>query len=85
MRLAGRSDAIEPLARHVAGQGLSGAEDAASERMDAFFRVYELLLSKGYSAPAAQVLAVKMIDGQEPMAKTTRRFAGVHDDPPPDL
>lgn len=83
MRLAGRADAIDALARQVSGQGLPGAEkqsDAASVRLDEFFRAYELLLSKGYNPEVAQVLAVRMIDGLEPMAKTTPRFAGVYDE-----
>tara|TARA_R110000868_G_scaffold36169_3_gene128684 strand:+ start:5639 stop:5929 length:291 start_codon:yes stop_codon:yes gene_type:complete len=91
VRLAGKPEAIDTLARHVSSQGLlhdgaesGAAELAASHRLDAFFQVYELLLSKGYDASAAQVVAVRMIDGEEPMAKTTRRFAGIYDDPSAD-
>jgi pyrroline-5-carboxylate reductase len=93
MRLAGSPDVYDALARQYAGQGIphDAANHLAAEAMtggvrvetraDTFFRLYELLQSKGYSEPAAQHLAVEMMEGREPMARETKRFAGVYDEP----
>lgn len=58
--------------------------DAVDMRLDAFFQLYELLQSKGYSTSAAQHLAVEMMEGREPMTRMTRRFAGIYDAGPTD-
>lgn len=58
--------------------------DAIDIRLETFTRLYELLQSKGYSTAAAQHLAVEMMEGREPMARMTRRFAGIHDAGPTD-
>ena len=96
MRLAGSPEMFNALARQFAGQGIprGAAEhlaaetvthgDAVDARTDAFFRIYELLQSKGYSDSAAQHLAVEMMEGREPMARTTRRFAAIYGDPSTD-
>lgn len=92
MRLAGSPEVYDALARQYVGQGIPrGAADhlaaevladgdAVDTRTDTFFRLYELLQSKGYSETAAEHLAVEMMEGREPMATTTRRFAGVYGD-----
>jgi hypothetical protein len=92
MRLAGSPEVYDALARQYVGQGIPrvaadhlAAEvvadgDAVDTRTDSFFRLYELLQSKGYSEVAAQHLAIEMMEGREPMAQTTRRFAGIYGD-----
>lgn len=91
MRLAGSSGVYEALSRHfmagekpanVAHQQLADgvADGAANADLDRFFALYELLKSKGYSESAAQHVAVEMLEGREPMAHTTRRFAGIYGD-----
>jgi hypothetical protein len=96
MRLAGSPEMFDALARQFAGQGIPRAAadhlaaeaitdgDAIDTRTDTFFRLYELLQSKGYSDSAAQHLAVEMMEGREPMARTTRRFAALYGDSPSD-
>ncbi len=97
MRLAGSPEMFDALARQFAGQGIprGAAEHLAAEvfsdgaqvdtRVDTFFRLQDLLLSKGYSDTAAQHLAIEMMEGREPMEKTTRRFAGIYGDTTPDV
>jgi hypothetical protein len=97
MRLAGSPEMFNALARQFAGQGIPRAAaghlaakaitdaDAVDSRTDTFFRLYELLQSKGYSDSAAQHLAVEMMEGREPMARTTRRFAAIYGDPSSDI
>mgnify|MGYP006292673935 CR=1 FL=1 len=92
MRLAGSPEIYNALARQFTSQGIprEGAAHLAAEvmvdgggaetRADAFFRLYELLRSKGYSDSAAQHVAVEMMEGREPMAQSTRRFAGIYGD-----
>jgi hypothetical protein len=97
MRLAGSPEMFDALARQFTGQGIprGAAEHLSAEvltdgnqvdtRVDTFFRLHDLLESKGYSDIAAQHLAVEMMEGREPMAKTTRRFAGIYGDSPTDV
>lgn len=96
MRLAGSSGVYEALSRHfLAGDAAeetaqhTEAGGAAHEKSDAdldrFFALYELLKSKGYSESAAQHAAVEMLAGREPMAQTTRRFAGIYGDSSGDI
>lgn len=90
MRLAGSSGVYEALARHFLAAEVpeEAAHHLAAERavhgteadLDRFFSLYELLKSKGYSESAAQHVAVEMLEGREPMAQTTRRFAGIYGD-----
>ena len=92
MRLAGSPELFNALVRQYTGQGIPrGAaqhlaadvmtdDDGVDGRLDAFFGLYELLQSKGYSAAAAQHVAVEMMEGREPMAQSTRRFAGIYGD-----
>lgn len=90
MRLAGSPEVYEVLSRRFTDQGMPGeasrhlAAEAMADgeqidtRLDAFFRLYELLQSKGYSEPAAQHLAVEMMEGRQPMAQMTKRFAAIN-------
>jgi hypothetical protein len=84
MRLAGQPDILEALSRHLAPAEVPVLAVASPEpdvaRMEAFFRLWELLLSKGFSEEAAQALAIEMLEGREPMARETIRFAGSYDD-----
>jgi len=96
MRLAGSPGIYNALARQFTGQGIprGAAQHLAAEvlvdgnaiesQTDAFFDLYELLRSKGYSDTAAQHVAVEMMEGREPMAQSTRRFAGIYGDASPD-
>jgi hypothetical protein len=92
MRLAGGPEIYQALVQHFSSDKIpsSAAEHLAAEvmahgaeantRIETFFRLYELLQSKGYSEPASQHLAVEMMEGREPMAQETRRFSGTYDD-----
>lgn len=96
MRLAGSPEVYEVLSRRFVDRGVPGeasrhlaAEvmsdgDQVDTRLDTFFRMYELLQSKGYSEPAAQHLAVEMMEGREPMARMTKRFAAINGQQFPD-
>ena len=95
MRLAGSSGVYEALARHFMAADVpeeaahhlaaEGAVHGSTEAdLDRFFALYELLKSKGYSDSAAQHVAVEMLEGREPMAHTTRRYAGIYGDQPAD-
>lgn len=92
MRLAGSSGVYEALSRHFLAADVpdEAAHHLAAEGvvhgktevdLDRFFALYELLKSKGYSESAAQHTAVEMLEGREPMAHTTRRYAGIYGDP----
>ena len=70
-------DVPESAASHLAAEVMTHGEDAET-RIDTFFRFYQLLKSKGYDDSAAQHLAVEMMEGREPEAKETTRFAGVY-------
>lgn len=97
MRLAGSPEVYGVLSKRFADQGAlndgsqqGGAggipdSDQIDARLDAFFRMYELLQSKGYSEPAAQHLAVEMMEGRQPMARMTRRYAAIHGQQFPDI
>jgi hypothetical protein len=96
MRLAGSPEVYDVLSRRFADGGVPGeaSRHLAAEvmvdggqidtRLDTFFRMYELLQSKGYSEPAAQHLAVEMMEGREPMARMTRRYAAINGQQFPD-
>lgn len=96
MRLAGSPEVYEVLSRRFADQGFPdeasrhlAAEvmadgDQVDTKLDTFFRLYELLQSKGYSEPAAQHLAVEMMEGRQPMTRMTRRFAAINGQQFPD-
>lgn len=96
MRLAGSPEVYEVLSKRFTDQGVPGeaSRHLAAEvmadgeqldtRLDTFFRMYELLQSKGYSEPAAQHLAVEMMEGRQPMARMTRRFAAINGQQFPD-
>ena len=44
------------------------------------------LRSKGYSESYAEEVAIGMLEGKEPMAQDTVRFAGIYpEDPPEDI
>jgi len=75
MRLAGSQEILSTLA------GRFAAERADSE-LDSFFEAYELLKSKGYDPSTAEVLAVDMAKGRQPMAEQTTRFARIYGDAP---
>jgi hypothetical protein len=90
MRLAGSPEVFEALSQQFADDGFPrraasypeaeaiDGNDGVDQNVEAFYRLYELLQSKGYSQNAAQHLAVEMMEGREPMARTTKRFAGVY-------
>lgn len=96
MRLAGSPRVYEALSRNFTEQGVPreasrhlAAEvmadgDQLDTQLDTFFRMYDLLQSKGYSEPAAQHLAVEMMEGRQPMARMTRRFAAINGQQFPD-
>lgn len=78
MRTAGGSDFSEAISSQW-------EEEIAPEgsKLDSFLRLYELLRSKGYSEPYAEEVAIGMLEGREPVAKDTTRFAGIYPDEPP--
>tara|TARA_B100000287_G_C20214751_1_gene615585 strand:+ start:57 stop:326 length:270 start_codon:yes stop_codon:yes gene_type:complete len=81
MRTAGGSEFSEAISDQW-------DEEVSSEgsKLDSFLRLYELLRSKGYSDPYAEEVAIGMLEGKEPIAKDTIRFAGTYpDDPPEDI
>ena len=81
MRTAGGSEFSEAISDQW-------DEEFSSEgsKLDSFLRLYELLRSKGYSDPYAEEVAIGMLEGKEPIAKDTTRFAGIYpDDPPKDI
>lgn len=84
MRLAGSPEVYGAMAQRLASGGAVSGDDRIDSRLDTFFRMYELLQSKGYSEPAAQHLAVEMMEGREPMARMTRRYAAIHGQQFPD-
>jgi hypothetical protein len=69
MRVAGSTKALPQLA-FGPGEG--------STRVEQFQELHGLLRSKGYSDQAAQVTALSMLAGEEPMAQPNRRFAGIY-------
>ena len=63
-------------------------EEISSEgsKLDSFLRLCELLRSKGYSEPYAEEVSIGILEGKEPIAKHTVRFAGIYpEDPPQDM
>jgi hypothetical protein len=82
MRLAGDPNLAPQLAR-LLGDGSAEAA-ASSAKADSFWQLYALLQSKGYSPQAAQQVALEMVDGRQPMAQMTRRFAAIYGDPSTD-
>lgn len=80
MRIAGQPDVQRRLLADV------GADNPASGDGDlgAFLDLYALLQSKGYSDQAAQQTAQAMVQGLEPRAAMTRRFAGIQGLPLPE-
>ena len=81
MRVAGDSDFHDALAEEW-GEEVSPAND----KLDSFLHLYELLVSKGYSESYAEEVAIGMLEGKEPMAQDTVRFAGIYpEDPPEDI
>tara|TARA_B100000579_G_C22843882_1_gene863223 strand:- start:2560 stop:2832 length:273 start_codon:yes stop_codon:yes gene_type:complete len=77
MRVAGDSNFHDALAEEW-GEEVSPAND----KLDSFLHLYELLISKGYSESYAEEVAIGMLEGREPMAKETTRFARIHKDTP---
>ena len=76
MRLAGDPAVYKALAGSEAPESVQRAQ--VDSRLDAFFELYALLQSKGYSDAAAQQTAMDMMAGTQPMAQPTKRFAGVY-------
>ena len=71
MRLAGSQELYNALSDQPdGGESLDKAE--------LFVQTYELLRSKGLGDDAANYYAGEMVNGREPMAKLTRRFAGTY-------
>ena len=76
MRLAGDPAVYKALAGSDVPESVQRAQ--VDSRLDAFFDLYALLQSKGYSDAAAQQTAMDMMAGAQPMAQPTKRFAGVY-------
>ena len=79
MRLAGSGDVYRSLS-----DGLDVEIDQADtqdSKLDSFLSTYELLVSKGFSQQAAEETAMSMVEGREPMAHPTLRFAMIYGDP----
>jgi len=77
MRFAGHS--AVPVPRPAADAPASVERARVDATLDAFFSLYGLLRSKGYSDTAAQQAAASMMAGREPKAIPTKRFARVYD------
>ena len=78
MRLAGSGDVYRSLS-----DGLDVEIDQADtqdSKLDSFLSTYELLVSKGFSQQAAEETAMAMVEGKEPMAQPTLRFAMIYGD-----
>jgi|TARA_Y100000768_G_scaffold306056_1_gene240044 hypothetical protein len=71
MRLAGNEE--------FHGQ-LSDGESTPDSKFDSFMRCYDILCSRGFSQQAAQETAIAMVEGKEPMAQPTVRFAKIYGD-----
>ena len=79
MRLAGSDDVFRSLS-----EGLDVEFDQShteNTKLDSFLSTYDLLLSKGFSQQAAEETAISMVEGREPMAQPTLRFAMIYGDP----
>jgi hypothetical protein len=55
--------------------------DEPTSKLDIFLQTYELLREKGLGDKAAEYYAEEMVNGREPMATLTPRFAGIYGDP----
>ena len=81
VRIAGSTDIPRQLVPQLAGDSVR--QGSTEERLKTFQDLYELLLSKGYSDNAAQQAAQDMVRGEQPMARSTTRFAGIQGLPLP--
>ena len=70
MRPAGKEDVYKMLV----GEG----EVSEDTSLDEFLDLYDILVSKGYSKQLAQKTAIDMMEGKEPKAKPSVRFAKIY-------
>ncbi|MBG46213.1 MAG: hypothetical protein CMB76_06810 [Euryarchaeota archaeon] len=63
---------------------LSDDESTPDSKFDSFMRCYDILCSKGFSEQAATETAIAMVEGKEPMAQPSVRFAKINGDPSSD-
>jgi hypothetical protein len=72
MRPAGKEDVYKMLV----GEG----EVSEDTSLDEFLDLYDILVSKGYSKQLAQKTAIDMMEGKEPKAQPSVRFAKINGD-----
>ncbi len=82
MRLAGSDEIYKSLADGFDVDDSS--VDKPIDKFESFMSTYELLVSKGFSEQAAEKTAIAMVEGKEPMAQPTLRFAQIYGDTPKD-
>lgn len=77
MRPAGKQDVYEILA----------GEEAIPENtsLNEFLDLYDILVSKGFSEQLAEKTAIDMMEGKEPKAKPSVRFAKIYGGPSPNF
>lgn len=63
---------------------LTDDESTPDSKFDSFMRCYDILCSKGFSEQAATETAIAMVEGREPMAQPSVRFAKINGDPSSD-
>ena len=78
MQLAGNDELYQKLS-DVFDEETSVSQDGGS-KLDTFLATYDLLISKGFGKQLAEETAIAMVEGKEPMAKPTLRFAMIYGD-----
>ena len=78
MRLAGSDDVFRSLSEGLDVDFDQGHTE--NTKLDSFLSTYDLLVSKGFSQQAAEETAMAMVEGKEPMAQPTLRFAMIYGD-----
>jgi len=69
MRLAGGQDVYDAL-----------SEQRDGSKLDQFYEAFDRLQDKGLSKEHAEHFAMEIMEGREPMARLTTRFAGTYGD-----
>jgi len=82
MQLAGNDELYQKLS-DVFDEESPVVQDGRS-KLDSFLATYDLLISKGFGKQLAEETAIAMVEGKEPMAKPTLRFAMIYGDTPED-
>ncbi|MBP98687.1 hypothetical protein CMK18_22270 [Candidatus Poribacteria bacterium] len=78
MQLAGNDELYQKLS-DVFDEESPVVQDGRS-KLDSFLATYDLLISKGFGKQLAEETAIAMVEGKEPMAKPTLRFAMIYGD-----